>query len=399
MATRVLVVEDDHKVRTLIRWRLEAEGYDVDAVGDGAVALAAVEREPPDLIVLDLSLPGPAGPGRARARARDPGDHRVRPHGRGGPDQRARPRRRRLPGQAVLPRRAGRAGALAAAAHRRGGPDRGGCADDRPRARARCCSTATPVELSPKEFDLLAFLAATPGRPFTREQLLQHVWHSSAGWQDPKTVTQHVHRLRHKLEPDRRGRAGCAPSRASATASTRERVDEHQAHLLELMASATPPRRILEELTERLESLMPGARCSILLVEAGTLRHGAAPNLPTAYCAAIDGIAIAAERRLVRHRRVPQRARGRARHADRRALGGLPRARARVRAALVLVEPDHARPTGPCSARSPSTTTSRTSPGRPSWPAGELQRARGDRDPARARGRREAARTGSCCRR
>ena len=47
MATRVLVVEDDRKVRTLIRWRLEAEGYDVHAVGDGALALAAVERHPP----------------------------------------------------------------------------------------------------------------------------------------------------------------------------------------------------------------------------------------------------------------------------------------------------------------------------------------------------------------
>ena len=70
------------------------------------------------------------------------------------------------------------------------------------------------------------------------------------------------------------------------------RVDEHQAHLLELMASATPPRRILAALTERLEALMPGARCSILLLEGDRLVHGAAPSLRPAYAAAVDGVRI-----------------------------------------------------------------------------------------------------------
>lgn len=72
-------------------------------------------------------------------------------------------------------------------------------------------------------------------------------------------------------------------------------VLEHQGHLLEMMASGTAPDRILEQLVESLESLLPGGRCSILLVDDGgtRLRHGAAPNLPEPYCAAIDGIAIA----------------------------------------------------------------------------------------------------------
>ncbi len=69
-------------------------------------------------------------------------------------------------------------------------------------------------------------------------------------------------------------------------------VEEHQGHLLELMASATPPRRILEELTHRLESLMPGSRCSILLVQDGALVHGAAPSLPTRYSRAVEGVRI-----------------------------------------------------------------------------------------------------------
>jgi DNA-binding response OmpR family regulator len=58
------------------------------------------------------------------------------------------------------------------------------------------------VNLTAKEFDLLAHLAAHPRRVFTREELLQAVWGSSEDWQDPATVTEHVRRLRKKLEDD-----------------------------------------------------------------------------------------------------------------------------------------------------------------------------------------------------
>jgi two-component system phosphate regulon response regulator PhoB len=56
-----------------------------------------------------------------------------------------------------------------------------------------------PVDLTAKEFDLLAFLARHPRQVFTRAQLLQHVWGSAKGWQSEATVTEHVHRLRQKL--------------------------------------------------------------------------------------------------------------------------------------------------------------------------------------------------------
>ncbi len=58
------------------------------------------------------------------------------------------------------------------------------------------------VDLTAKEFDLLAFLAASPRQVFTRAQLLDQVWSSSAEWQDTATVTEHVRRLRQKVEED-----------------------------------------------------------------------------------------------------------------------------------------------------------------------------------------------------
>jgi DNA-binding response OmpR family regulator len=58
------------------------------------------------------------------------------------------------------------------------------------------------VALTAKEFDLLAFLAASPREVFSRSQLLQGVWDSSPEYQDPATVTVHVRRLRHKIEVD-----------------------------------------------------------------------------------------------------------------------------------------------------------------------------------------------------
>jgi two-component system phosphate regulon response regulator PhoB len=59
-----------------------------------------------------------------------------------------------------------------------------------------------PVPLSRREFDLLAYLASHAGRVVPREQLLRDVWQSSEAWQDTATVTEHIRRLRLKIEPD-----------------------------------------------------------------------------------------------------------------------------------------------------------------------------------------------------
>src|SRR5690606_6118373 len=61
-----------------------------------------------------------------------------------------------------------------------------------------------PVELTAKEFDVLAYLASAPRRVVSREELLRAVWESSPEWQDPDTVTEHIRRIRYKIEPDPR---------------------------------------------------------------------------------------------------------------------------------------------------------------------------------------------------
>jgi DNA-binding response OmpR family regulator len=58
------------------------------------------------------------------------------------------------------------------------------------------------IELTAKEFDLLAFLVRSPRQVFSRGQLLEHVWSSRSEWQDEATVTEHVRRVRHKVEKD-----------------------------------------------------------------------------------------------------------------------------------------------------------------------------------------------------
>ena len=60
----------------------------------------------------------------------------------------------------------------------------------------------TSIEMTPKEFDVLAFLAGSPRQVFSRAQLLESVWQSSPDWQDPATVTVHVRRIRNKIEVD-----------------------------------------------------------------------------------------------------------------------------------------------------------------------------------------------------
>jgi DNA-binding response OmpR family regulator len=58
------------------------------------------------------------------------------------------------------------------------------------------------VPTTAKEFDLLAFLASSPRQVFSREQLLERVWESSSAWQDPDTVTEHIRRIRRRIEAD-----------------------------------------------------------------------------------------------------------------------------------------------------------------------------------------------------
>jgi len=204
---RVLVVDDDATVAEVVDRYLRNAGFEVDRAADGLAALRMVEAAAPDLVVLDLMLPGVDGIEVCRRlRARGPipvimltarGEEADRVAGLecGADDYVTKPfspRELTLRVRSVL-RRANepppvgsgvlRAGALVVDAAARTAARRG-----------------APLGLTVREFDLLVYLLRHPGRAFTRAELLEQVW----GWTygDPSTVTVHIRRLREKIEDD-----------------------------------------------------------------------------------------------------------------------------------------------------------------------------------------------------
>jgi DNA-binding response OmpR family regulator len=205
---RVLVVDDEPTVREVVQHYLEREGYRVHVATDGPGALAALAAETPDLIVLDLMLPGVDGLDvcrQVRAAGATPiimltakghesdrivglelgaDDYVVKPFSPRELVARVRSVLRRTQsgdGQPPSPLRAG---------------------DMVVDPATREVSVAgRPVSLTVREFDLLAFLVGHPRQVFTRGQLLRQVWEYT--WLgDTSTVTVHIRRLRAKVEDD-----------------------------------------------------------------------------------------------------------------------------------------------------------------------------------------------------
>ena len=207
---RVLVVDDDERVRTVVSWQLEADGCTVSEAADGAAALECIDRDRPDLVVLDLSLPVIGGLDVLR---RVRGDERggsplpvIVLSGRSGETDRIIGLDLGADDYLVKPFSPGELAARVRSVLRRlrvaqpAAPPRSGLWVDE---GARDVTVdGRPVDLTAKEFDLLAFLARHPRQVFTRAQLLEHVWGSAREWQGEATVTEHVHRLRHKLGVD-----------------------------------------------------------------------------------------------------------------------------------------------------------------------------------------------------
>ena len=215
MPQRILVVDDEPTVREIVTRYLAQSGFDVTTAGSGPDALRVAAETEPDLIVLDLMLPGLSGEEVCRqirrqsmvpiimltARAREPerlqglelgaDDYVVKPFS---------PRELVARVKAVLRRTATRTVGP-------DDPDAGNPTVAGSLVMNAATRTATyqgePLTLAAKEFDLLHWLAAHPGRVFSREQLLEQVW----GWDyagDSGTVTVHIHRLRTKIEDDER---------------------------------------------------------------------------------------------------------------------------------------------------------------------------------------------------
>jgi DNA-binding response OmpR family regulator len=205
---RVLVVDDDPTVAEVVVRYLVREGFAAESVGDGRSALDSFRRELPDLVVLDLMLPGVDGLEvcrRIRAlapvpiimlTARGDEDDRVVGLDIGADDYVAKPfspRELTARVKAVL-RRARSTPAAEQPATIMGD----GLAVDVGAREVRVDGKV--VSLTAREFELLAFLGRNPRQVFRREALLERVWGYTYG--DTSTVTVHVRRLREKIERD-----------------------------------------------------------------------------------------------------------------------------------------------------------------------------------------------------
>lgn len=207
---RVMVVEDEEPLTLLLRYNLEAEGYEVESIARGDEAELRLRETVPDLLLLDWMLPGLSGIElcrRLRAReetrrmpvimltARGEEGERVRGLATGADDYIVKP--------FSIPELLARIKALL----RRSKPDHvaallaaGDIELDRETHRVR--RAGRELHLGPTEFRLLEFLMQSPGRVFSREQMLDSVWGHDV-YIDERTVDVHIGRLRKVLNRPR----------------------------------------------------------------------------------------------------------------------------------------------------------------------------------------------------
>src|SRR5260221_12006467 len=210
MGARILIVEDEEPLALLLRYNLEAEGYDVETVARGDEADIRLREAPPDLVVLDWMLPGISGIELCRALGARPEakalpiimqtasgeeSERVRCLATGADDYIVKP--------FSVPELLARLKGLL----RRASPERlatvltyGDIELDR--EKRRVARSGRPIDLGPTEYRLLEFFLEHPGRVFSREQLLDSVWGRDI-YIDERTVDVHIGRLRKLLNPGR----------------------------------------------------------------------------------------------------------------------------------------------------------------------------------------------------
>jgi DNA-binding response OmpR family regulator len=204
---RILLVDDEPRVREVVASYLQRDGFQVVTAADGESARRQLVEFEPDLVLLDLMLPAVSGysvlqeirrmgglPVIVLTARADEAD-RVAGLELGADDYVTKPfspRELSARVRSVLRRTTPKAGATSLEFE--------GLEVD---TRSRTVAVAGEmVELTAREFDLLAFLAAHPREVFSRGQILERVWESSTDWQDPATVTVHIRRIRQKIESD-----------------------------------------------------------------------------------------------------------------------------------------------------------------------------------------------------
>jgi len=206
----IFVIEDEPSIAEVVSLYLKRSGFQVETAADGKAAMALLERQIPDLVVLDLMLPEIDGLSLTRW-LRDRSDvpiimltarreeiDRIAGLEMGADDYVVKP----FSPQELVSR--------VRAVLRRTGRDQDSAGDERALvhgdlvidARSRTVKLEeNEISLTAKEFDMLYLLARHPRQVYTREQLLDRVW-GGAEYIDPGTVTVHVRRLREKLEAD-----------------------------------------------------------------------------------------------------------------------------------------------------------------------------------------------------
>lgn len=210
--TRVLIVEDDVEMAGMLRTHLSAEGYDVDVATNCAGAVERASAALPDLVLLDIVL-GKEDGREVFRELRLLGDvPTIFLTGRGLETDRVAGLKMGADDYMVKPFSLAEVSARIESVLRRATGSALARDPDQPtlsygplqinELTHEVHLEGKLIELTSKEFALLAFLAASPRRVYSREQLLENVWLSSPEWQGGATVTEHIRRLRSKIEVD-----------------------------------------------------------------------------------------------------------------------------------------------------------------------------------------------------
>ena len=205
---QILIVDDEPKITRLVRDYLENAGFAVTVARDGREALMRARTERPDLIVLDLGLPGIDGLDVTRSLRRDAGVPIIMLTARAAETDRVVGLELGADDYVTKPFSPRELVARVRAVLRRHEGDAGGellrAADlSLDVARMRVEVAGRRVDLTPTEFGLVAALARQPGRVFTRSQLLDAI-HGLAFESYERAIDAHVKNIRRKLEPDPR---------------------------------------------------------------------------------------------------------------------------------------------------------------------------------------------------
>jgi DNA-binding response OmpR family regulator len=198
------LIDDEPDLVAMSRTYLEQDGFRVVGALDIKSGLAAARREPVDLIVLDLGLPDGSGLDLLRTLRSTSDVPIIIVTGRSEETDRVIGLELGADDYLVKPFSQRELAARIRAVLRRARPEHppstirlGALLIDT--AARQISAATTPIALTPLEYTLLAFLAASPGQTFSPQQLLEHVWDSSGEWQTPSTVAEHIYRVRRKL--------------------------------------------------------------------------------------------------------------------------------------------------------------------------------------------------------